>query len=195
MKPTGLPSCLERLDPRLAARRDEVIGVARQADARKLLLDGVGGSRRVGEQDHAAALLAPLLQALRRARDRADAVVNDAPDVAQDQPVFGVQPVPKVHSSPASASACSIGVDVLRIVELAQRERRRLHVDHRNWNPGDEEAQLLEAFEGLQLAHRRRDIALERFGPVGIDADMQPDGRHFAVERALGQMRDSRFEK
>ena len=107
-----------------------------------------------------------------------------------------VERIQKAHSSPASASACLDRRDVLGIVELAQRERRGFDLDHGDRHAGDEEAQLLEPFERLELADRRRDIALERLGPIGIDADVQPHRRQLARRaRPSGRCGISRFEK
>src|SRR5438309_3918505 len=100
---------LQRLDAGFAAGSDEVIRVARQCDARELLLNRVGGPRRVGDQDDTAPFPAPLPQPLGRAGIEGHAVVNDSPYVAEDQPVFWVQRIEKAHSRPASAKPRSIG--------------------------------------------------------------------------------------
>ena len=87
----------------------------------------------------------------------------------------------KAHSRPASAECLLDRRHVLGIVEFPKREGRRLDVDDGDRHAGDEEAELLEAFEHFQLADRRRDVALERLRPIGIDADMEPHGRHLPV--------------
>ena len=132
----------------------------------------------------------PLQQPLGRAGIKVHAVVNHAPDIAQDQPVSLRQRVENAHSSPASISACSIGATSSGIVELPERERRGFDIDHRDRHAGDEEAKLLEPLERLELADRRRDVTLQRFGPIRINADVQPHRRHWPVQRALRQMRD-----
>ncbi len=57
----------------------------------ELLLDGLGCSRRIGDEDDRSPFPPPLQQALGGTRVQMHAVVNDAPDVAQDQPVARVQ--------------------------------------------------------------------------------------------------------
>ena len=58
-----------------------------------------------------------------------------------------------------------------------------------------EETQLLEAFQRLQLADRRSDVSVERFGAVGVDADVQPDGDMSCSSAPVGRCGISRFEK
>src|SRR5207248_1543756 len=105
----GFIERVQRLDPSLSAGSDIIPALGRQSNARKLRLDRFGGPRSVGDQHDAAALIAPLLQPLRSSGIEVHAIVHDAPDVAQDQPVLGVERVPKAHSRPAAASASSIG--------------------------------------------------------------------------------------
>ena len=125
-KPTGLPSAFSASIPASPLVATAVIAVARQPDARELLLDGFGGARRVGDQDDAAALVAPLPQPLGRARIKVHAVVHDAPDVAQDQPVFRIERVPESSFEARLRERLLDRRDIFRIVEFAQRERRRL---------------------------------------------------------------------
>src|SRR5206468_7196155 len=73
-----------------------------------LPLDRRFGARRIGEKDDAAAFAAPLFEPTGGVRVKVHPVMDDAPDVAQDQAVSGIERIPETHSSPASASACSI---------------------------------------------------------------------------------------
>ena len=82
------------------------------------------------------------------------------------------------------------GADIIRIVQLAQRKGWRRNIDDGKRNAGSQETQLFEAFQSLQLALRRRDIAIEGLWPVGIDSDVQPHRGHLAVQRSSRQMRD-----
>jgi hypothetical protein len=75
---------IQGVDPRLPARRDEVEGFAGQAEPRELLLDRFRRARSVGEKDDAAALATPLLKTPRGTGVKLDAVMNDAPYIAQD---------------------------------------------------------------------------------------------------------------
>ena len=50
MNPTWLVHCLQRRNPRLAARRDEIMALARKPDPFQLARDSILGPRRVGEE-------------------------------------------------------------------------------------------------------------------------------------------------
>ena len=63
---------VERLDPRFAAGRDRSPRQSRGRPMRaSCCFDRIGGARRIGDQDDAAALVAPLRAAARPRRDRA----------------------------------------------------------------------------------------------------------------------------
>ena len=80
----------KRLDSRFAAGRDEIISAARKSDPGELPIDRIGGARGIGQKHHAAPLLPPLPEPRFGARVEMHAVVNDAPYVAQNQPVPGI---------------------------------------------------------------------------------------------------------
>src|SRR6185369_15612789 len=80
--------------------------------------------------------------------------------------------------------------NILGIVKLPQRKRWRRNVNDRYRDAGGEKPQLLEPFQRLELTDRGCDIALERIGPIGVNPNVQPHGRHFGVERTGWQMRD-----
>ncbi len=75
---------IQRLDPRLSAGRNEIIGIAGKANPRELLVDGLCGARRVGDEGDAPPLPAPLPKPLFGARIQGHSVMDDAPDVAED---------------------------------------------------------------------------------------------------------------
>ncbi len=54
-------------------------------------------------------------------------------------------------------------------------------IDDRDRHAGCEEAELLQSFERFELAYRRCDVAIQRLGPIRIDADVQPHRRHLPV--------------
>ena len=101
---------VQRLDPRFAAGRDrrpKHRAAARYGASCCSTASAVRGALVMRTTQRPS--LAPLSQPLGGARVKVHAVVDDAPDVAQDQAVFGVERIPEAHSRPASASACSIG--------------------------------------------------------------------------------------
>ena len=101
-KRTGEPK--QCRDPRLSRSGDPVPGSARKADAGKLALDVGDRARRVGDEDQLAALVAPPDQPIARPGIKRDAVMDAAPDVAQDEAVSRVEIVPD-HSVPIPAQA------------------------------------------------------------------------------------------
>ncbi len=99
----------ERRNARLAAGRDSVPRIAWKAEPQELLLHRFGRSGRIGYQDGAAALAPPLPEPVRGTREEGDSIVDDSPDVAQDEPVALRESIKIAHSSPAWTSARSIG--------------------------------------------------------------------------------------
>jgi hypothetical protein len=79
----ALPLCDDT--PRHIARRhDGIIADARQAKLIEVVPDNRTWTRRVGDQDDRAASLTKACECVRRLRKRNDAVVHDAPDIAQE---------------------------------------------------------------------------------------------------------------
>ena len=79
---------VERGNARFAAGRDAVPDVARQAEAPKLLFDGLRRSRCIGDEDDRPALASPLQQAIRGAGVEVHAIMDHAPDVTENEPVL-----------------------------------------------------------------------------------------------------------
>ena len=138
---------------------------------------------------------APMQQPLRGAGVEVHAVVNDAPDVAQDQPVPFRQRVEKANSRPASDSASSIGATSSGLSSSRKAKGATIDLDHRDLHALDEEAQLLKSLELLEIAERRRDVALQGFAGdrrrrrcAGAPARLRPSSARF------GEMRISHFE-
>ena len=76
-------------NPRRTAAGDGVVGVARQAEAIEMSPNRIGGPRRVGHQHHVPPLTAPLKQPFLRTGEQSRAVMHHAPDIAEDQAIFG----------------------------------------------------------------------------------------------------------
>ena len=62
-----------------------------------------GRPRRIGEEDDVPSLAFPLEEPILRARKQLASVMNDAPDVAEDDPITGVKLIKRIH---AGAMAC-----------------------------------------------------------------------------------------
>src|SRR5688572_18271941 len=67
---------------------DGIVAIMRDADAVELALDVAGDTRRVGEQDHRPAILPERAQSLDGVQAWPPAIMDDAPDVA-DQRIIG----------------------------------------------------------------------------------------------------------
>ncbi len=154
MKPTGLPSALSAVDPRFAAGRDPRPRHRAASPMRASCCSTASAVRGalVIRMTHA-----PLARAIARSRSAAPgiemhAVMDDAPDVAQDQPVLRDRARPRSSFEARLAQRLFDRLDVLGIVELAQRERRRLDIDDGDRDAGDEEAQ---AAPGLRASPAR----------------------------------------
>src|SRR5688572_7392924 len=99
----------QRRDPGLAAAGDRVIGGARQAERVEISLHRLGRARRVGEEDDLPPLALPIEQPFRNPRQDSVAVVDHAPDVAQDRPIFRVERVERAHAAAGAGSVASAG--------------------------------------------------------------------------------------
>ena len=83
----------------MPAARDRIPAVARQSKTLKLLRDRRLGARRVGEEDDAAAFIAPTAQPFGDTRIELYTIVNDAPQIAQDQPVFRIERIEETQAA------------------------------------------------------------------------------------------------
>ena len=93
------------------------------------------GPRRIGDENHIPPVAAPLGKPLGGAWIKADPVVNDSPDVAQDHAVFGVERFPEIFW-PSSAAALQRSSTVKRLTALGSAAWVRPAKGSRAW-PSD----------------------------------------------------------
>ena len=188
----------DRGDPRLAAGRDPVPAIARQADAVELRLHRLGGARRIGDEDDLAPLVTPLRAAARPSPGRAARRRGRRPRCRTGSREYASGPsasqVTLIRGRPSPAPA-SIGATSSGLLSSRKVNGGVSTSTTSIGMPAARKRNCSRPSSSLQMADRSRYIGVERLRAVGVDADVQPHRRQLAVQRAAGQIGDQLLRK